>query len=251
MGSDSIYGRSMKNTEPLTHVSGRPLRVLIVDDEQGLVDALKAGFSFQGWDVAVASTGAAAIAKVRASVPDVVILDIGLPDMDGFEVLEKMHAIQPDLSVIFLTARDALEDRLAGLRQGGDDYLTKPFSLEEVVVRAEALVRRAGFAQQASGDRLVVDDLVINTATFDVQRAGESIKLTATEFALTRYLAEHARRVCSKQELLDAVWGEDFTGGEHVVELYISYIRKKIDADREPLIHTVRGVGYTMRPSTH
>lgn len=234
----------------LRHASGRPLRALIVDDEPGLVDALRAGFGFQGWEVSAAGTGEAAVASVRQSAPDVVILDIGLPDIDGFEVMSRMHAVYPDLPVLFLTARDGVDARVAGIRAGADDYLTKPFSLEEVVVRAEALVRRAGLAQAAAGDVLVVDDLTINTSTFEVERAGKEIKLTATEFGVARYLAEHARRVCSKQELLDAVWGEEFEGGEHVVELYISYLRKKIDVHGPQLIHTVRGVGYTMKPSS-
>ena len=225
------------------------MRVLIVDDEQGLVDALRAGFGFQGWHVAAAATGEAAVAMVRAQAPDIVILDIGLPDIDGFEVLRRLHAIQPDLPVLFLTARDSVEDRVAGIRMGGDDYITKPFSLEEVVVRAEGLVRRARLVQAAATEVLAVDDLTINTSTFEVERGERPIKLTATEFALARYLAENVRRVCSKQELLDTVWGEDFGGGEHVVELYISYLRKKIDAQGPPLIHTVRGVGYTMKPA--
>lgn len=230
------------------HIGGRALRVLVVDDEPGLLDALTAGFRFQGWQVESASTGSAAVAKCRTVEPDVVVLDIGLPDFDGLDVLDRLRALAPQIGVIFLTARDAVEDRVAGIRQGGDDYLTKPFSLEEVIVRAEALVRRRGLTASAQGDHVVVDDLVMNTSTFEVQRGGEPIKLTATEFALARHLAENARRVCSKRELLDAVWGDDFGGGEHVVELYISYLHKKIDAHAPTLIHTVRGVGYTMRP---
>lgn len=236
--------------EPVVHASGRPLRVLIVDDEPGLRDSIMAGFRFQGWEAESAPTGESAITRARASAPDVVVLDIGLPGIDGFEVLQRLRALYPGLGVIFLTARDAVEDRVSGIRQGGDDYLTKPFSLEEVVVRAEALVRRSGLVRQAQTDRLVVDDLVINTSTFEVERGGRPIRLTATEFGVARYLAQNARRVCSKQELLREVWGEDFTGGEHVVELYISYVRKKIDADGPSLIHTVRGIGYTMRPAT-
>ena len=230
------------------HTGGRALRVLVVDDEPGLVDNRTAGFRIPGWDAESAPTGEVAVAKCRISEPDVVVLDIGLPDIDGFEVLARLRALNPEVGVIFLTARDGVDDRVAGIRQGGDDYLTKPFSLEEVIVRAEALVRRRGLTAAAQGDHLAVDDLVINTSTFEVERAGVPIKLTATEFALARHLAENARRVCSKQELLSAVWGEDFAGGEHVVELYISYLRKKIDADGLPLIRTVRGIGYTMRP---
>ena len=239
----------MNSRSALSHVSGRSLRVLIVDDEPALVDSLTAGFRFQGWDVSVATTGEDAVTRVRGQQPDVVILDIGLPDIDGFEVLNRIHAVYPSLPVLFLTARDGVDDRVNGIRQGADDYLTKPFSLEEVVVRAEALVRRAGFAQVESGDLLVVDDLTINTSTFEVERGGRPIKLTATEFGVARYLAEHARKVCSKQDLLDAVWGDDFEGGEHVVELYISYLRKKVDVNAPQLIHTVRGIGYTMKPS--
>lgn len=231
------------------HVTGRPARVLVVDDEDGLVASLSAAFTFQGWQVLAATTGADAVLLARRESPDVVILDIGLPDTDGFDVLERIRAILPDAGVIFLTARDALEDRVSGIRQGADDYMTKPFSLEEVIVRAEALMRRSGMVAQNQGDHVVVDDLVINLATYEVARGGEPVKLTATEFALAQHLAQNARRVCSKQELLGQVWGEDFQGGEHVVELYISYLRKKIDGSRPALIHTVRGLGYTMRPA--
>ena len=231
------------------HVTGRAARVLIVDDEEGLLASLSAAFTFQGWQVLTATTGSQAVAVARRESPDVVVLDIGLPDTDGFDVLARIRSILPEAGVIFLTARDALEDRVSGIRQGADDYLTKPFSLEEVIVRAEALMRRSGMVAQGQGEHLVVDDLVINTLTYEVSRAGEPIRLTATEFALARHLAQNGRRVCSKQELLAAVWGEDFQGGEHVVELYISYLRKKIDGSHPALIHTVRGLGYTMRPA--
>jgi two-component system, OmpR family, response regulator len=180
-----------------------------------------------------------------------VILDVMLPDTDGFAVLRSLHRVKPDVCVLFLTARDAVEDRIAGITAGGDDYVTKPFSLEEVVARLRGLLRRAGMArQQEDGPRLVVGDLTMDEEAREVTRAGELIELSPTEFELLRFLMRNPRRVLSKAQILDRVWSYDFGGRAHVVELYISYLRKKVDAGREPMIHTVRGAGYVLKPVT-
>lgn len=233
-----------------THVDGRALRVLVVDDEPGLTESLTAAFRFRGWEADSASTGEDALAKTRRMPPDVIVLDVGLPDTDGFTLLPHLRAIHPDACVLFLTARDAVDDRIQGIEVGGDDYVTKPFSLGEVLARARGLARRAGLLRSQDSERLQVDDLVVELDTHMVQRGGDQIDLTATEFAVLSYLAARPKRVVSKEELLEQVWGYDFGASSHVVELYISYVRKKIDAGRPPLIHTVRGIGYSMRPSS-
>ena len=173
-----------------------------------------------------------------------------MPDLDGFEVLRRIRAVTPSVCVLFLTARDSVEDRIAGITAGGDDYVTKPFSLEEVLARLRGLVRRAGLARAHGDVVLTVGDLVMDEDAREVQRAGVDIELTATEFELLRYLMRNPRRVLSKAQILDRVWSYDFGGQAHVVELYISYLRKKIDAGREPMIHTVRGAGYVLKPVT-
>jgi two-component system OmpR family response regulator len=171
-----------------------------------------------------------------------------LPDVDGLEVLRRLRADDPSVCVLFLTARDAVEDRVAGITAGGDDYVTKPFSLEEVLARLRGLLRRSGRARAQGGDVLAVADLTLDEDAREVRRGGELIDLTATEFELLRYFMRNPRRVLSKPQILDQVWNYDFGGRAHVVELYVSYLRKKIDAGREPLIHTIRGVGYVLRP---
>jgi two-component system OmpR family response regulator len=174
-----------------------------------------------------------------------------LPDMDGLEVLRRMREHNDRLPVLFLTARDAVEDRIAGLTAGGDDYVTKPFSLEEVVARLRALMRRTVLvATEEDDSRLVVGDLTLDEDSHEVTRAGAQIQLTATEFELLRYLMRNPKRVLSKAQILDRVWNYDFGGQANVVELYISYLRKKIDAGREPMIHTMRGVGYVLKPAS-
>jgi two-component system OmpR family response regulator len=227
---------------------GSPLRALVVDDEPNLADVIVSMLRFEGWDARSAGDGASAVRIGRELVPDAVILDVMLPDIDGFEVLRLLRAEHPEVCVLFLTARDSVEDRIAGITVGGDDYVTKPFSLEEVLARLRGLVRRAGIAAPGGGTHLVVGDLSMDEDAHEVRRGGDQIDLTATEFELLRYLMRNPRRVLSKSQILDQVWSYDFGGRAHVVELYISYLRKKIDSGREPVIHTVRGVGYVLKP---
>jgi two-component system OmpR family response regulator len=227
---------------------GSPLRALVVDDEPNLADVIVSMLRFEGWDARSAGDGASAVRIGRELVPDAVILDVMLPDIDGFEVLRRLRAEHPGVCVLFLTARDSVEDRIAGITVGGDDYVTKPFSLEEVLARLRGLVRRAGIAAPGGGTHLVVGDLSMDEDAHEVRRGGDQIDLTATEFELLRYLMRNPRRVLSKSQILDQVWSYDFGGRAHVVELYISYLRKKIDSGREPVIHTVRGVGYVLKP---
>ncbi|MFB7593450.1 response regulator transcription factor [Streptomyces sp. NPDC056160] len=235
----------------LTRPDGSPVRVLVVDDDPDLAEVLSGALRYQGWEVRAAGDGAAAVAGARALRPDAVVLDVMLPDTDGFAVLRELRGVRPDVCVLFLTARDAVEDRVAGITAGGDDYVTKPFSLEEVVARLRGLLRRAGMArQQADGPRLTVGDLAMDEDAREVTRAGELIELSPTEYELLRFLMHNPRRVLSKPQILDRVWSYDFGGQAHVVELYISYLRKKVDAGREPMIHTVRGAGYVLKPAT-
>ncbi len=233
----------------LTRPDGSPLRVLVVDDEVNIAELIAMALRYEGWQVTTAHTGAQAVAAAREAKPDAVVLDMMLPDFDGLEVLRRMRADDPGIPVLFLTARDAVEDRVAGLTAGGDDYVTKPFSLEEVVARLRALVRRAGAQQASTSSVLTVGDLTLDEDSREVVRAGDEISLTATEFELLRYLMRNPRRVLSKAQILDRVWNYDFGGQANVVELYISYLRKKIDAGREPMIHTMRGAGYVIKPA--
>ncbi|NGY63993.1 response regulator transcription factor [Lentzea sp. NEAU-D13] len=240
--------RAMK-TE-LRRPDGQPVRVLVVDDESTLAELMSMALRMEKWDVRTALDGQTAVRTAREFRPDVVVLDVMLPDFNGFEVLRKMRADFPALPVLFLTAKDAVEDRIAGLTAGGDDYVTKPFSLEEVVLRLRALLRRTGVTDADAGARLVVGDLSLNEETREVNRGGAAIELTATEFELLRYLMSNPRRVLSKAQILDRVWSYDFGGQANIVELYISYLRKKIDAGRAPMIHTMRGAGYVLKPAT-
>ncbi len=236
-------------TAPLTRADGTPLRVLVVDDEPNIAELLMMALRYEGWDVRTAATGRDAVSTAREHAPDVIVLDWMLPDVDGLEVLRRVRQHDDRVPVLFLTARDAVEDRVAGLTAGGDDYVTKPFSLEEVVARVRALVRRTGVLEQRSDHVVTVGDLTLDEDSRDVTRAGTSIELTATEFELLRYLMRNQRRVLSKAQILDRVWNYDFGGQANVVELYISYLRKKIDAGREPMIHTKRGAGYVLKPA--
>ncbi|WP_042386415.1 response regulator transcription factor [Streptacidiphilus melanogenes] len=233
----------------LRRPDGTPVRVLVVDDEAPLADLLSMALRYEGWQTSTAGDGASAIRAARDFRPDAVILDVMLPDLNGLEVMRRLRAEQHDIPVLFLTAKDAVEDRIAGLTAGGDDYVTKPFSLEEVVARLRGLLRRSGAAAARSESLLVVGDLTLDEDSREVHRAGTSIRLTATEFELLRFLMRNPRRVLSKPQILDRVWNYDFGGQGNVVELYISYLRRKIDAGRTPMIHTMRGAGYVLKPA--
>jgi two-component system OmpR family response regulator len=233
----------------LTRPDGSPLRVLVVDDEANIAELISMALRYEGFNVRAAHTGTRAVAAAKEFRPDAVVLDIMLPDFDGLEVLRRMRATEPDVPVVFLTARDAVEDRVAGLTAGGDDYVTKPFSLEELVARLRGLLRRSGARQAVTSSTLVVGDLELDEDSHEVFRSGEEISLTATEFELLRFLMRNPRRVLSKAQILDRVWNYDFGGQANVVELYISYLRKKVDAGRAPMIHTMRGAGYVLKPA--
>jgi len=222
--------------------------VLVVDDEPYIADLLSTGLRFVGFDVRTAGGGLEALTSVREWKPDLLVLDVMMPDVDGFEVTRRMRADGRDTPVLFLTARDSVEDKVAGLTIGGDDYVTKPFSLEEVVARVRVLLRRRGSALPEDDPLLRYEDLVLDEDAHEVHRAGVAIDLTPTEFSLMRYLMLNAGRVVSKSQILDHVWHYDFGGDGAVVESYISYLRRKVDAPFEvPLIRTVRGVGYSLR----
>jgi len=223
---------------------------MVVDDEPTLAELMASVLRYEGWEVRTAGDGLSAVRTGREFRPDAVVLDVMLPDLGGLEVLRRLRTELPGVCVLFLTARDSVEDRIAGITAGGDDYVTKPFSLEEVLARLRGLQRRAGIARADGDAELVVGDLTMDEDAREVRRAGKLIELTATEFELLRFLMRNPRRVLSKTQILDRVWNYDFGGQAHVVELYISYLRKKIDAGREPLIHTVRGVGYVLKPAT-
>nr|WP_150308275.1 response regulator transcription factor [Planctomonas psychrotolerans] len=234
-----------------TRVDGSPIRVLVVDDEATLSQLLSMALRYEGWDVRTADDGQQALRVAREFVPDVIVLDIMMPNVDGMEVLRRLRADGRDMPVLFLTAKDAVHDRIAGLTAGGDDYVTKPFSLEEVIARLRGLIRRTAVAVNESADpELRVGDLLLNEESYEVRRGDTPIELTATEFELLRFLMRNPRRVVSKMQILDRVWSYDFGGRSSVVEIYISYLRKKVDSLGAPMIHTVRGVGYVIKPAT-
>jgi two-component system OmpR family response regulator len=233
----------------MQRVDGTPLRVLVVEDEPELAAVLASMLRYEGWDARYVLDGATAVRTGAEFDPDAVVLDVMLPDLDGFEVLRRMRATHPHVCVVFLTARDAVEDRVAGITAGGDDYVTKPFSHEELLARLRGLVRRAGLTRRSAGVQIVVGDLTMDEDAHEVHRGGELIELTATEFELLRYLMRNPRRALSKAQILDRVWRYDYGGNAHVVEIYISYLRKKVDAGRAPMIHTVRSIGYVLRPA--
>ena len=239
---------STNNLPSLTHPDGTPIRALVADDEPSLAELMSMGLRMAGWSVQVAGNGPSAVQAARDFRPDVLVLDVMMPGFDGVEVLERVRQFMPEVPALFLTAKDAVEDRITGLAAGGDDYVTKPFSMEEVMLRLHRLVQRSGAAAQDDAE-LIVGDLVLNTDTREVTRGGTAIQLTATQFELLRYLMENPRRVVSKAQILDRVWQYDFGGQANIVELYISYLRKKIDVDRTPMIHTVRGAGYVIKPA--
>jgi two-component system OmpR family response regulator len=230
----------------LEDVTDSATRVLVVDDEENITDLLATALRYEGFKVEVAASGRKAIAAVANFRPHALILDVMLPDFDGFEVHRRLSADRVDIPTLFLTARDSTEDKVRGLTVGGDDYITKPFSLEELIARLRAVLRRSAGPGQ-DGERLVFADLEMDEDTREVWRAGRNIQLTTTEFNLLRYLMLNARRVLSKSQILDHVWQYDFGGDANVVETYISYLRKKIDFADPPLLHTIRGAGYSLR----
>ncbi|MEW2525325.1 response regulator transcription factor [Streptomyces sp. NPDC047071] len=234
----------------LLRPDGSPVRVLVVDDEVSLTELLSMALRYEGWEIRSATDGLGAVRAARSFRPDVVVLDMMLADTDGLSLLGRLRRELPEVPVLFLTGKDAVEDRIAGLTAGGDDYVTKPFGLEEVVARLRGLIRRTGAgAGRRSESVLAVGDLTLDEDSHEVTRGGQSIHLTATEFELLRYLMRNPRRVLSKAQILDRVWSYDFGGQANVVELYISYLRRKIDAGREPMIHTRRGAGYLIKPA--
>ena len=223
-------------------------RILVVDDEASISDLIATSLKFVGFDVRTAATGSQALAVAEEFKPHAIVLDVMLPDQDGFEVCRQIRSEGIDVGVLFLTAKDGMEDKVAGLTIGGDDYMTKPFSLEELVARLRALLRRIGVTEiEHDDEKIRFADLELDEATHEVRRAGQLLDLSPTEFTLTRYLLLNSDRVVSKSQILDHVWEYDFRGDAGIVETYISYLRKKIDIFEPALIHTVRGVGYRLR----
>jgi len=236
--------------ERMTHQDGSPMRALVVDDEESLADLVAMSLRYEGWDVKTAHTVKQAVTAADTFQPDIAVLDIMLPDGDGVSLMKTLRQTHQGLPVLFLTAKDDVADRVAGLTAGGDDYVTKPFSLEELVARLRGVLRRVGSGvQEKESVELRVGDLVLNEDSYEVMRNGNLIELTSTEFELLRYLMRNPRRVLSKANILDRVWDYDFGGKASIVEIYISYLRKKIDLFGPPLIHTVRGVGYIIKPA--
>jgi two-component system, OmpR family, response regulator len=222
------------------------VRVLVVDDEPAIADLVGTALRYEGFDVATAGNGRDVLTMVESFRPELIVLDIMLPDLDGFEVQRRLADRGRRIPVLFLTARDATEDKVRGLTIGGDDYVTKPFSLEELIARIRAVLRRAGHDEESAG-RLRFEDLEMDEDTHEVWRAGGPVELTPTEFNLLRFMLVNPRRVLSKEQILDHVWHYDFGGDASIVETYISYLRKKVDVTDPHLIHTVRGVGYALR----
>jgi two-component system, OmpR family, response regulator len=229
-----------------TGLGSRPeARILVVDDEAAITDLVGLALRYEGFEVATAATGRDALGKAAEFAPDLAILDVMLPDYTGIEVCSRLRSQGVRLPVVFLTARDATEDKINGLTVGGDDYVTKPFSLDELIARVRAVLRRT--RPELEEARLEFADLILDEDAHEARRSGAPLDLTPTEFKLLRYLLLNAGRVMSKAQILDHVWQYDFGGGDNVVETYISYLRKKVDRDRPALIQTIRGVGYSLR----
>ncbi|MDO4929299.1 MAG: response regulator transcription factor [Corynebacterium sp.] len=232
----------------MEHMNENGARVLVVDDEPNIVELLTVSLKFQGFEVATANSGDEALAVAQEFNPDAFILDVMMPGMDGFELLPKLRGAGFDGPVLFLTAKDAVENRIHGLTIGADDYVTKPFSLEEVITRLRVILRRGSQPEPVDDESTITyADLTLNDATHEVTKAGKVVELSPTEFNLLRYLMLNAEVVLSKSKILDNVWHYDFGGDGNVVESYISYLRRKIDTQEPMLIHTVRGVGYVLR----
>ena len=232
----------------MTNGKGQP-RVLVVDDEEHITELVSMGLTYNGFEVERVASGRSALEAVQRRRPDLIVLDVMLPDLDGFEVARRLRQTEgagTRVPVIFLTARDTTQDKIAGLRLGSDDYVTKPFSIEELIERVKAVLRRS--AGTGPGEhRLTYADLELDEDTRDVWRAGKLVELTPTEYKLLRYLLANARRVLTRDQILEHVWDYTFAGNASVLETYVSYLRHKIDCVDPPLIHTVRGVGYSLR----
>ncbi|SDK49421.1 two-component system, OmpR family, response regulator [Glycomyces sambucus] len=222
-------------------------RILVVDDEENIGALLSATLRLTGFDVVVATDAAECFRAAESFRPDLVVLDVMLPDLDGFEVAKRLHADLPELPVLFLTARHSVRDRVAGLTVGADDYVTKPFDLEEVILRVQAILRRSKIAVPRDEQVLRYADLELDEALHEVRRAKRPVQLSPTEFRLLHYLMVNAGKVVSKDQILDRVWGYDFGGNGRIVESYVYYLRRKIDAGGAPLIQTIRGFGYALR----
>jgi two-component system OmpR family response regulator len=220
-------------------------RVLVVDDEPNITELVAMALRYEGFNVKTAATGRGALTAVSQFDPSLVILDVMLPDIDGIEVLKRLNSSGNKIPIIFLTAKDATEDKVHGLTIGGDDYVTKPFSIEELVARVRVVLRRHGGAAEAT--RLTLADLELDDYAHEVRRSGHLIELTPTEYRLLRYLLANAGRVLTRNQILDHVWNYDFGGEASVLETYVSYLRRKVDRLGPPLIRTVRGVGYAIR----
>jgi two-component system, OmpR family, response regulator len=236
----------MERVSERASVPSEGVRILVVDDEESITDLLATALRYERFDVEVAHTGRQALRAVGSFRPDLIVLDVMLPDWDGFEVAKRLADQRERVPILFLTARDATADRVRGLTLGGDDYVTKPFSLEELIARIRSILRRTREHEDRSA-KLVFADLEMDDDMHQVWRAGRAIDLTATEYNLLRFLLANAPRVLTKPQILDRVWNYDFGGDGNVVETYISYLRKKVDRVGSPLVHTVRGVGYCLR----
>ena len=227
--------------------AGQRTRILVVDDEASITDLVGMALRYEGFQPEIAHSGVQAISKTQSFRPSLIVLDVMMPDIDGFEVARRLRAERSNVPILFLTARDAAGDKVRGLTIGGDDYVTKPFSVEELVARIRAILRRAEGSKERQNSVLAFADLELDEDTHEVLRNGRTIDLTPTEFKLLHYLMLNPRRVLSKSQIMDRVWAYDFGGRANVVETYISYLRKKVDAEGAPLIHTIRGVGYSLR----
>jgi two-component system, OmpR family, response regulator len=242
----SVQSGGTVSSEPRHATAQARPRLLVVEDDPNIVELLSASLRFAGFDVTAASNGADAVTAVRDAKPDLVVLDIMLPDLDGFEVIRRMRDGGARTPVVFLTARDATDDKIRGLTLGGDDYVTKPFSLEELTARIRAVLRRSR-GEMTPSAKLTFADLELDEESHEVRRSGSLVSLSPTEFKLLRYLLLNAGRVLSKAQILDHVWQYDFRGDDSIVESYISYLRRKVDSAEPRLIHTLRGVGYVLR----
>jgi two-component system, OmpR family, response regulator len=223
------------------------VHVLVVDDEPSIVDAVATALRYEGYDVVEARTGRAGLSAAQTGTVDLIVLDVMLPDIGGFEVARRLRADGLATPILFLTARDALDDKVQGFAVGADDYVTKPFSLAEIVLRVKAILNRTQLGRPVPETQLAFADLLLDQDTREVRRAGSLIELTATEFNLLRFFMLNPRRVLSKPQILDHVWHYDFDGDSNILETYVSYLRKKINQYGPPLIHTVRLVGYVLR----